>query len=82
MQLVGDLYRRHIEGAPIDAFAVRLWRVLTRTVLKAPLRNFFDESTEFSKRLCTAQFRPSLRASLRAYYMRAITTLVTRLLSL
>ena len=30
----------------------------------------------------TAQFRPSLRASLRAYYMVPITMLVTRLLSL
>jgi len=48
---VGDWYRNNIQGAPADAAAVQIWRFLTRTVLRRSMADFFDKSTEFSKRL-------------------------------
>ena len=48
---VVELYRTKVDGADVDTTAVRIWRTLANGVLRAPLRRFFAEKTEFSKRL-------------------------------
>lgn len=47
---VGNWYKEHVEGAPLQSTSVRLWRLLTSTVLRGAMADFFDKATEFSKR--------------------------------
>ena len=49
-----------MERAPPDSWGVAIWRALARTVLRAPLVHFFDESTDFTRRVAWPP-RPSQR---------------------
>mmetsp|Transcript_7108 Transcript_7108/g.20931 ORF Transcript_7108/g.20931 Transcript_7108/m.20931 type:complete len:638 (+) Transcript_7108:108-2021(+) len=57
---VAGAYARHVERAPPDSWGVTIWRALARTVLRAPLVHFFDESTDFTRRIAWPP-RPSQR---------------------
>ena len=51
VSLVGEWYRKHVDGADLDTTPVRAWRALAHSVFKPFLRGFFVTDTEFSKRL-------------------------------
>ena len=50
---LGDLgrYNGHVDGHDHDSGAVRVWRTLATSVLKPALAGFFQDKTEFTKRL-------------------------------
>ena len=57
-------YQKHVEENPNpDAFAVRLWALACRTVLKGHLLAFFAEHTDFSKRLVSFRANSKFEAA-------------------
>jgi len=59
---VGAWYERHVAHASPHALPVELWRLLSRTVLRAPLLAFFDRGTDFSKRLTSVRANAKFEA--------------------